>query len=218
MGRSVQAQTAAVAFYNEMTSVLPLAGGKVVAGGSDFARLLSNGRVDTGFPFYDGGGKEDSLALQRDGRIIAGGWFTGRDGVYFRTNLSRYLPDGDTDPTFDPGLGTYGGNVYIQDVKIQQDQRIIIGGAFTHYDGHAQAYLARVLNDWPVLETKPVAGNAVELSWPAAYTNFVLQSVASITSGTWNDVPTAPWITNDICYATNTLSPGNQFFRLVKKP
>jgi uncharacterized delta-60 repeat protein len=210
--------TAALPFYNKMTGFVRLEDGRVVVGGSDFTRLLASGRLDPTFPFYDDTVvNELAMTAQNDGKILATGVFYERDGVNYRTNLTRYLPNGSTDFTFNPGASIAGGLITISTMKLQQDQRILIGGGFTQYDNVGQSNLVRVLNDWPVLESKP-GGEAVQLSWPAAYTNFVLQSASSITAGAWADDSAHLIVTNDICYVTNTISESKQFFRLVRKP
>jgi hypothetical protein len=199
---------------------LPQNDGKLVVGGSAFTRLLPNGTQDPSFPyFYTNGGccREMEMVAQRDGRFIAGGELTTRDGVHYGTNLIRYFANGPADSTFDVGLGpndAYAGYP-IHAVTIQGDQRILVGGYFRDYDGSGQRYLARVLNDWPVLDSRKVSANEMELRWPTVYTNFVLQTASSVPSTNWITVTNSAVIISNMCVVTNSVTSTNQFFRLI---
>jgi uncharacterized delta-60 repeat protein len=199
--------------------LLPSPDGGVIVGGNAFARLLNDGSRDPEF-VYSGGGLciryERAFASQKDGKFLAGGSFNSRDGIYFRTNIARYLPSGMTDPTFDPGFGVTGGSVSVATLAMQSDQRVLVGGYFTDYDGTGQKYLARVLNDWPVLDSRKVGPNDMELRWPAVYTNFFLQTASSVPSTNWITVTNSPVIISNMFVVTNSTANGNEFFRLVK--
>jgi uncharacterized delta-60 repeat protein len=92
--------------------------GKIVVAGSDFSliRLNRDGTPDTGFgsggkvstEFFGTRREVNALAIQPNGRIVAGGLaFTAAGSTGF--TLARYLRDGRLDPSF----GT-GGTVFIQ--------------------------------------------------------------------------------------------------------
>ncbi len=66
------------------------------------ARLYPYGYLDTGFNPNAAGGIVNSLALQADGKIIAGGLFTSISGTT-RNGIARLHPDGSLDATYDPG-------------------------------------------------------------------------------------------------------------------
>ncbi len=97
------------------------------------ARLKSDGSLDSTF-------KEEavvdndvySIAIQPDGKILAGGTGT----------LRRMTATGNADSGF---FGTMDGNVF--DILLQADGKIIIGGDFSKVDGVARAGIARLNGD-----------------------------------------------------------------------
>ncbi len=112
--------------------------GKAVIGG-DFtavngvalphiARLNTDGSVDTSFA--PGPGANDSvraIAVQLDGRIVIGGFFTNVNGTALN-HIARLTARGAVDSTFTPGLGF---NDTVSTIAIQPDTRIVLGGQFT---------------------------------------------------------------------------------------
>ncbi len=116
------------------------------------ARLTTSGSVDG--TFTPGVGANDavfSIALQSDQRIMLGGEFTHCSGVT-RSRITRLNPDGTVDPTINFGTGA---NSFVAAMVIQQDtifgyptnvpdEKIIIGGGFTQYNGKSHPYLARI--------------------------------------------------------------------------
>ena len=94
-----------------ITSLVLQPDGKLVAGGSFFqvggycrnnlVRFTAEGHVDGCFDPGLGLGNYDqqvrALALQPDGRILAGGWFTGVDTALGQSNLGRLLPQSGCD-------------------------------------------------------------------------------------------------------------------------
>ncbi|MBI5387032.1 MAG: hypothetical protein HZA90_20350 [Verrucomicrobia bacterium] len=94
--------------------------------------LSTAGMVDPSF--NPGTGTDDSvyaLALQSDGRILLGGWFTNYNNTAC-TNLIRVLPNGSRDSGFTPNLGRYGSVVAL---AIQPDGKIVVVGSFTNVGG-----------------------------------------------------------------------------------
>lgn len=128
----------------------PLAG-KIVIGGvftkvnnitvSGLARLDANGGVDTSFSSLVLSNDVQSLALQSDGKIVIGGSFTNVNGAV-RNRVARLNSDGSLDATFDPGGGAVGGPVF--SVVVQIDGRLVIGGAFTNFNGIPRSGVARL--------------------------------------------------------------------------
>lgn len=91
--------------------------------------------ADTG----GGGGAEVvGLALQADGKILAGGMFHLLNGQP-RAYLGRLNPDGTLDGGFNPEA-----NNYVNVLAIQPDGKILVGGAFTALGGQARGNLARL--------------------------------------------------------------------------
>ena len=116
------------------------------------ARLNTDGSVDG--TFQPGLGASDavfSIALQADGRIVLGGEFTSCSGVT-RNRVTRLNADGTVDPTINFGTGAdnFVAAVAVQEATISgyptnvPDEKIIIGGGFTQYNGQPHAYLARI--------------------------------------------------------------------------
>ncbi len=109
-----------------------------------FVRLNQNGSVDTGFNI--GGGFSyivHEVALQPDGKILAGGEFTEYNGVTCN-RLARLNPDGSLDTTFNTTAGASGT---VETMAIQPDGKIVIGGDFIYYDGGWHIRIARVNPD-----------------------------------------------------------------------
>ena len=77
------------------------------------ARLNSNGSLDADFNPGTGVGQVNvhpqvhTIALDADGKIIIGGYFTQVDGVS-RNGIARLNADGSVDSGFDPGTGLEG--------------------------------------------------------------------------------------------------------------
>ena len=136
--------------------------GKILIGGAftsvngtvcnHIARLNSDGTLDTGFT--PGVGADDlvsAIALQADTRIVLGGQFMHCTGVN-RSRITRLNPDGTLDPMINFGTGA---DSFVSAIAIQQDsiagyptnvpdEKIIIGGGFTHYNGDRHDRLARI--------------------------------------------------------------------------
>jgi uncharacterized delta-60 repeat protein len=127
------------------------ASGKILIGG-DFttydgtsrvrlARLNPDGSLDS--TFQPGGGPNDrliSMALQANGKIVIGGSFTsyaGTDVDY----VARLETDGDLDTTFDPSDGP---NNAVYAILPLSDNKLMIGGPFTAFDGNPINGIARL--------------------------------------------------------------------------
>jgi uncharacterized delta-60 repeat protein len=108
------------------------------------------GMVDSTFNTYDDGHLGDgfdnivrTVALQQDGNLIVGGDYLNFNGTS-ATYLCRLKPDGSIDTDFNSDLGL-NGKVYAS--FIQDDGKIIIGGAFTTYAGIIANRLIRLNPD-----------------------------------------------------------------------
>lgn len=131
--------------------------GKILMGGDFYAythedntydsnsliRLNPDGSVDYSFDImynpdcYGGGFNADvvTIALQPDGKILAGGRFTAfdRDGNCDSANyIIRLNSDGSRDNTFNIGDAF---NDYVYAIKVLSDGSILVGGLFTTYNG-----------------------------------------------------------------------------------
>ncbi len=123
---------------------------------SGVARLNADGTADTNFNTGAGFATDPNgdpslvfaLALQKDGKILAGGAFNSVNGQSFN-GLVRLLPDGGVDATFSAGAGA---DQQVSSLALQADNRIIVGGAFTSLDGTPNEGLARLNNDLPTAQ------------------------------------------------------------------
>src|SRR5207245_992955 len=83
-----------------------------------------------------------SLALQMDGMIIIGGWFTNVGGVP-RNRLARLNRDGTVDLAFNTDIGGTGVPD-VRTISLRQDGRIVIGGKFATVNGISCSNLAQL--------------------------------------------------------------------------
>jgi uncharacterized delta-60 repeat protein len=137
-----------------MTSALLLVDEKIIIGGgfSEFngtprngiARLNGDGSLDLSFdPGTGANNWVFSIAVAPDGKIVIGGSFTSYDGIA-RNHIARLNEDGSPDASFDPGAGA---NDRINSLAVQADGKVIIGGAFTSYNGSVHNHIARLNAD-----------------------------------------------------------------------
>src|SRR5690606_29582957 len=97
---------------------------------------------------YGGGfdGETSETALQADGRVITTGDFTSYDGTT-APGIVRINQDGTLDQTFDVGTGFNGD---VNSVVVQTDGKVVLGGAFTSYDGTSVGRIIRLNTDGSV--------------------------------------------------------------------
>jgi uncharacterized delta-60 repeat protein len=140
----------AIATWLTLTNVQPPQAGRydvVVAGGVGcttssvaWLNLVGPGIVDYA---YNLGANNSvlALALQPDGKMVAGGSFTMLAGQA-RSRIGRLNPDGTLDAAFDPVA-----NGTVNALAVQPDGKILVGGSFTSMGGQARSCLARVNAD-----------------------------------------------------------------------
>jgi uncharacterized delta-60 repeat protein len=91
-----------------------------------------------------------ALAIQSDGKIIVGGQFTS-----FGSSSTKYLARLNSDGTLDSNFATNMGLGFddeVDTIAIQSNGKIIVGGAFTHFNGTSSKRIAR-LNTSGTLDT-----------------------------------------------------------------
>ena len=110
------------------------------------------------------------LALQPNGQILVGGWFSNPDGS--ARYLTRLNTDGSIDATFNPQIRN--GNLPVSDLEasLLAGGRILIGGNFTSINGVPRTNLARLNADGSIDPTFN-AGVAINHSTSKS---FVVQS------------------------------------------
>ena len=115
---------------------------------SRLARLHADGSLESTTTFNPGTGANDwvvSAAVQADGKILLGGYFTTLDGAA-RNRIARLNANGSVESTatFNPGTGA-DGRVF--SVAVQTDGKILLGGAFQNVNGAARSRFARLHAD-----------------------------------------------------------------------
>jgi uncharacterized delta-60 repeat protein len=79
-----------------------------------------------------------AIAVQADGKILAGGTFTAIGGAA-RNHIARLNPAGTLDANFDPNANNNVGSI-----AVQADGKILAGGIFTGIGGAARNHIARL--------------------------------------------------------------------------
>ena len=103
------------------------------------------GSTDTGFdPATGMNGNVFALALQSNGKIVAGGNFTQVAGTQ-ENSIARLNTDGSLDNTFMSGAS--GANGAVQAVVSQTDDHVLVGGAFTSVNGVHYNFISRLNTD-----------------------------------------------------------------------
>jgi uncharacterized delta-60 repeat protein len=99
--------------------------------------------VGTGFVGTAGSTGNEAFALQSDGKILVGGSFTSYQGVT-ANRIVRINTNGSIDTTFSTGTGF---DSFVQAISLQTDGKIIVGGAFTTYNGTGANRIIRLNTD-----------------------------------------------------------------------
>jgi uncharacterized delta-60 repeat protein len=122
------------------------------------ARIDVVGRLDQSFDVGDGFNEQlRALALQPDGRIVIGGFFTTVNGIN-RNRIARLNKDGTVDTFFNPGAGA---DSPIYALAVQSDGRILVGGSFNTFNGVAKPGIVR-LNTNGTINTGFDVGSGVD--------------------------------------------------------
>jgi uncharacterized delta-60 repeat protein len=125
--------------------------GKILAGGlfnvsgtRGLVRLNSNGSLDATFNVGTGAnGTVTDLEVQADGKILIAGTFTQYNGSS-AARVARLNADGSLDGGFTVGSGA---NSTVNDLDLQPDGKVLIGGAFTTFSGVSRNRVARLNAD-----------------------------------------------------------------------
>ncbi len=101
--------------------------------------LCAQAQIPTADSFNpDADGTVNSLAIQPDGKILAGGNFTSLGGQP-RNCIGRLNADGTLDKGFNPGASSY-----VRSLAMQADGKILVGGNFRVFGGQRRDYTARL--------------------------------------------------------------------------
>lgn len=147
-------------FNNAVSAIVLQPNGKVLVGGSftsyngqtqnRIVRLNEDGTIDTLFNIGTGlNNSVFAVALQPDGKILVGGSFTEYNGQT-RNRIIRLNEDGSLDTFFNIGAGfSFINATYtsVRTISLQPDDKILVGGRFTQYDGQNVNYIVRLNTD-----------------------------------------------------------------------
>ncbi len=129
-----------------------------------------------------------SLAIQPDGKILAGGDFTTYNSSAFG-KIVRLNADGSIDATFNPGGAGFNGRVWA--IAIQPDGKILVGGLFSDYNGVTYGSIVR-MDSFGTIDPTFNFGGTGGLSTGGAFT-IALQTDGKILVGgsflTYNALP-----------------------------
>ena len=107
---------------------------------SRIIRLNSNGSVDNTFVIGTGfNNVVHTIAIQPDGKILAGGRFTQYNGINCN-RIVRLNSNGSVDNTF---KSIPGASSTVEIIELQPDGKIMIGGDFNSYDNFSNIRIAR---------------------------------------------------------------------------
>jgi uncharacterized delta-60 repeat protein len=131
------------------------ADGKIIIGGiftnyqgistNRIIRLNSDGSRDTSFNLGTGFNTTvNRITLQPDGKIVVGGGFVTYQGEA-ANRIIRLNSDGSRDTGFNLGNGFNSST--INNISIQSDGKIIVGGSFVTYQGEAANRIIRLNSD-----------------------------------------------------------------------
>lgn len=142
-----------IGFDNSVLKVLSLPNKKTMVYGSftkfngiassRITRILEDGLCDATFNSGQSGANNliKSGVIQADGKIIFGGNFT-KYNESTSNRIARIFPDGLIDNTFSIGSG-FNSQVYA--IAIQPDEKIIVVGGFTSFNGTSAPRILRLL-------------------------------------------------------------------------
>jgi uncharacterized delta-60 repeat protein len=131
--------------------------GKILLGGyfpsfngittNSIVRLNSDGSVDTDFVnnIGTGGGAVISISILSDGKILLGGYFTNFNDIESR-RIVCLNQDGTRNDIFNTNIGL-GSSSGVNTINVQPDEKIIIGGSFTTFNGVTVNKLVRLNSD-----------------------------------------------------------------------
>lgn len=143
-----------VGFNNTVYTQSLLTNGSIILGGAfttyqgsianRIIRLNSDGSIDTSFNIGTGfSSNVRALALQSDAKIIVGGQFNTYQGIGVNY-IIRLNSDGGIDTSFSIGTGFFS---IVHTLDVQSDGKIVVGGAFTNYQGVGANYIVRLNSD-----------------------------------------------------------------------
>jgi uncharacterized delta-60 repeat protein len=143
------------AFNSNVNAIAIQSDGKIVVVGTfatfnsvtvnRIVRLNADGTRDTAFTTNTGTGADNNvsaIAIQSDGKIVLGGFFTTFNGVTVK-RIVRLNANGTRDTAFTTNTGT-AFNSNVNAIAIQSDGKIVLGGTFTTFSQLNRIRFARI--------------------------------------------------------------------------
>jgi len=150
---------------------------------SRIARLNTDGSLDSTFGIGTGfDNPVTAIKLQTDGKILIVGTFFTYNGVTVN-RIVRLNTDGSRDFTFVTGTGFNG--TFVNDIAIQSDGKIIVGGDFTTYNGLSRSRIIR-------LDTNGVADKVFPSFNSTIETIKILSDEKILLGGNFSEIYTTP--------------------------
>lgn len=103
------------------------------SGLTGLVRLNPDGSADAGFDDSTLSGFINAIAVQPDGKILAGG--------YLDNGVARFNQDGTRDHDFNVETGANG---FVDDIAVQPNGKILASGGFTRFNGAIRRGLVRL--------------------------------------------------------------------------
>lgn len=200
--------------------------GKVVLGGeftsvggmarTNIGRLNSNGTAD--MSFVPGGGTDatvSSLAVQSNGKIVISGFFTKVNGTA-RNYIARLNTGGTLDTDFNPGSGA---NDAAYATALQADGKVLLGGAFTSFNGTPRRGMARLEGDTvlpaPQLRNPRRQGTTFSVTVATlAGKSYTLEFKNVLNASTWTALPPVTGNGSDQPLSDPAATVPNRFYRV----
>lgn len=147
-------------FNNTVSVSVTQPDGKIVVGGyftsfngtvrNNIARLNADGSLDTSFNLGTGFGPGSSnvvaLAIQPDGKILVGGFFTAFNGAVCNS-ITRLNADGSLDTAFNLNIGTganFQSTYSVESLYVLPNGKILVGGSFNFFNNLLRPGLVRL--------------------------------------------------------------------------
>ena len=148
------------------------------------ARLNRDGSLDSTFTATGTNGTLYDLAVQADGKVVIGGDF-GLINDVSKLRLARLNPNGTVDDGFDVGSGL---NLPANDIAIQPDGKILVGGVFQTYNDFPRPRIVRLNYDGSIDHSfntgTPGLNNGVNVILPLADGKILIGGSFRFFSGT----------------------------------
>ena len=133
--RMMSSATGAIHFVSENTALIPV-GSRVTIVSAGAATAI-RGALDVIFN-PNANGSVSAIAIQSDGKVLLGGFFTTVGGVT-RNRIARLNSDGTLDTGFNPNA-----SATVNAIAIQSDGKVLLGGQFTTVGGVTRNRIARL--------------------------------------------------------------------------